>query len=210
MRLTILLLFVFKCVEIQSLGSETKTGRGFQTKIIPGRGDNGPTVVVITPSPSEEAPTLPPVGTVCDDKKSYCKADAFKCMDPNYYFNCRKSCGCRGNCHDVSANCIMWPAGCLEYETSEKCSRFCGFCEGCNDVFKEELCQKLVRYCYNENVGYFCSKTCNKCRCQDRLKYNSVCRLFKKYGYCNQSTPYYYFMKFSCAVTCEYVSCKRD
>ncbi|XP_040582387.1 uncharacterized protein [Lepeophtheirus salmonis] len=116
---------------------------------------------------------------VCDDKKSYCKANAFKCMDPNYYFNCRKSCGCRGNCHDVSANCIMWPAGCLECESCEKCPRFCGFCEGCNDVFKEELCQKLVRYCYNENVGYFCSKTCNKCRCQDRLKYNSVCRLFK-------------------------------
>ncbi|CAB4054004.1 unnamed protein product [Lepeophtheirus salmonis] len=122
-----------------------------------------------------EDPCSPTVihSAVCDDKKSYCKANAFKCMDPNYYFNCRKSCGCRGNCHDVSANCIMWPAGCLESESCEKCPRFCGFCEGCNDVFKEELCQKLVRYCYNENVGYFCSKTCNKCVCQDRLKYNS-------------------------------------
>uniref|UniRef100_A0A0K2SYB7 ShKT domain-containing protein n=1 Tax=Lepeophtheirus salmonis TaxID=72036 RepID=A0A0K2SYB7_LEPSM len=159
MRLTILLLFVYKFVEIQSLGSETKTGRGFQTKIIPGRvtpteapdpcswPDITPTEapdpcprpdITTTKAPPTPRPPMPgnpcsPTvihSAVCDDKKSYCKANAFKCMDPNYYFNCRKSCGCRGNCHDVSANCIMWPAGCLESESCEKCPRFCGFCEG--------------------------------------------------------------------------------
>ncbi|XP_040580946.1 uncharacterized protein [Lepeophtheirus salmonis] len=143
----------------------------------------------------------------CRDEVHNCEADATSCIKPAYYFKCRRTCGCKGNCQDGDSVCFKIPDRCLS--TNGNCYRFCGLCDGCENLIKDELCKELRYLCHVENVKYFCAGTCNKCKyeCRNKVAYTAVCNNFKAKGYCKMDNRHSYIIRKICAKACESEYC---
>ncbi|CAB4056790.1 unnamed protein product [Lepeophtheirus salmonis] len=139
---------------------------------------------------------------MCRDEMESCETNAYKCMNPEYYFKCKKSCGCEYK----SIKCIQNPNKCLDRDQRFECQRVCGNCDGCEDLLEHLMCNELKNLCHNENVRYFCPATCRLCEkgCRDNLPYNMMCNNFKKSGYCDRKSIYNRFMQSACQKTCNF------
>uniref|UniRef100_A0A0K2SV38 ShKT domain-containing protein n=1 Tax=Lepeophtheirus salmonis TaxID=72036 RepID=A0A0K2SV38_LEPSM len=140
----------------------------------------------------------------CADKRRDCKADNVLCMQPYYYFQCSRTCGCTGACNDPSASCLDESGDCFETPLMNKCPRFCGVCEGCNDLVKQTICALNVHRCNEYNVLYLCSNTCGKCqeRCRNKMGSDYVCAAFNARGYCYSTNKHSRVMRDICSATC--------
>nr|XP_040577257.1 uncharacterized protein LOC121126033 isoform X2 [Lepeophtheirus salmonis] len=111
----------------------------------------------------------------CADKRRDCKADNVLCMQPYYYFQCSRTCGCTG-CNDLVKQtiCAMNVHRCNEYNVLYLCSNTCGRCqERCrNKMGSDYVCAAFNArgYCYSTNkhsrvMRDICSATCTSgCR----------------------------------------------
>ncbi|XP_040570883.1 uncharacterized protein [Lepeophtheirus salmonis] len=143
---------------------------------------------------------------ICRDEQKICKPNAYKCMNPEYYFKCKETCGCESRCTDKSIGCIQFPNRCLNQNQRVDCQRACGNCDRCEDLLNNLMCNELKNLCHNGNVRYFCPATCRLCEkaCRDNLPYDIVCRSFRKSGFCDSNSIYNRFMQSACQKTCNF------
>ncbi|CAB4070365.1 unnamed protein product [Lepeophtheirus salmonis] len=141
---------------------------------------------------------------ICKNTLATCTKDEVRCMSPAYYFQCSQACGCTDSCLDPSADCLNESDICLKEDERRRCPRFCGACEGCNNLVHNDICDKNIHRCSEYNVRYLCAQTCGKCSksCRNKLAADDVCNTFHKYGYCSRTSQYSKIMNEVCHGTC--------
>uniref|UniRef100_A0A0K2TFP8 ShKT domain-containing protein n=1 Tax=Lepeophtheirus salmonis TaxID=72036 RepID=A0A0K2TFP8_LEPSM len=141
---------------------------------------------------------------ICKNTMTTCTRDEFRCMDPEYYFQCSKACGCKGPCLDPNAECLGNSLICLNDPNRNACPRSCGVCEGCNNLVHDDICEINAYRCNAYNVKYLCAKTCGKCSetCRNKMASDDVCDRFHRFGYCLRSSNYSSIMRDVCYGTC--------
>uniref|UniRef100_A0A0K2TRX8 ShKT domain-containing protein n=1 Tax=Lepeophtheirus salmonis TaxID=72036 RepID=A0A0K2TRX8_LEPSM len=141
---------------------------------------------------------------VCKNTMPTCIRDEVRCLDPAYYFQCSRACGCTGSCLDSNAGCLDASTICIDKDERRRCPRFCGVCEGCNNLVHDDICGRNLHRCNEYNVKYLCAQTCGKCSesCRNKLASDNACDRFNQLGYCFSTSPYSYIMRDVCYASC--------